>query len=522
MQKNIYHTEISHIGLRLDAFLASQIDGMSREKIKRAIQDGHCNINSLQERSPAVRLKLGQQIELFFGDCHEHIEVQAGELDIIWNDEHILICNKPAGITVHPCPSCPTNTYIQRLAAKFPKLLEQEGLRPGIVHRLDKDTSGLMVVALSEAARLQLSEAFAKRQVQKSYLALVHGVPPDRGEITLPIGRHPNIKVKMAVVDEKHGGRQAHSAWEVLYADPQKRFALVKVSIFTGRTHQIRVHMAELGFALIGDNVYGASVASNNSAKRHMLHAWKLSFIHPANQEELNFCTPPPKDMLDCATSFAKNLQKIVIVGLPGSGKSTLLDEFSQLGMPIWSADEVVKKLYKPGEKGHKYFQQRFDTRFVAHKMAEIDRDALREAMRDSNTRKEINNYIHTLVYDDLQIFWENCIKEGHQFAVAEIPLYLENGRHHAEDVYIIGVKCPQETRYARLKTNRRWTDEQCQSIDSWQWSEEKKFSICNIIVDNTQDINISHNKAKNILNELKSKANEKEIELAKYLQNLW
>ncbi len=524
MQKHHYTISNLDVGKRLDRFFAAYLSEISREKIKRAIQSGQCNINGIIVYNPAERVKIGQSLELSLESPLENIIAEDGEIDIIWHDEHVLICNKPAGITVHPCPSCPSGTYIQRIASHYPILLKQEGLRPGIVHRLDKDTSGLMLIALTEAARLKLSDDFAQRRVQKSYLALVHGIPPEQGEVKEPIGRHPQVKVKMAIVEQKHGGREAHSTWKRLYTDPKKRFSLIEVEILTGRTHQIRVHMSHLGFPLLGDKVYGHknnTQYEQNIAKRQMLHAYKIAFTHPKHHDVRQFCIAPPEDMLDCALDLSENLQKIIIVGLPGCGKSTLLQKFAAKDIPTFSADSIVKNLYKPGAAGHTYLLKRFGSECIAHAKAEINREALRNIMQDASIRQEVNNFIHSLVYDVLQKFWEQSKDDGHIVAVAEIPLYLENGRPYAEDTYIVGVECDQNLRYARLQHERKWSEQKCHSMDSWQWPQAKKMAACNSVINNNQNIEIFDNYTEKILEQIIISRQERKLDLAKHLQNL-
>ncbi len=525
MQNHIFEVSFDQAGKRLDAFLVEQLSGISREKLKRAIQDGQCTVDGLKPKSPSIKLKFAQKIELSLQAPVEHITPETGDVDIIWNDDHIAICNKPAGITVHPCPSCPSGTYVQRLASHFPPLLLQEGLRPGIVHRLDKDTSGLICIALTEQARLKLAEDFAERRVNKYYLALVHGVPKEQGEIHAPLGRDAKSKVKMAVVEEKHGGRTAHSAWQTLYADPHKKFALIRVEIFTGRTHQIRVHMAHLGFPLWGDGVYGPKITPASPAKRQMLHAWKLSFNHPTAAQNENICEfhcPPPQDILDCALKLSKSTQKIVITGLPGCGKSTLLQEFAKLNIATISADAIVQKLYNVGEAGHNYILKRFGKLVIAHPKAEIDRQALRQAMQEPVVRQEVNNNIHALVFAELEKFWQDCQDKGEAIAVAEIPLYFENGRHLEDNAHVVGVECLQENRYARLLQNRNWTEAQCQEMDAWQWAESKKMSACNTVINNNLDATNLKNMAQDIVHKVKAKLNSKEQALSKRLQALW
>ncbi len=515
-------------GGRLDAFLGARIGDISREKIKKAIQQGQCLVDGLPAKSASTKLKSGQEVELRLIPPATHIMPEEGPVDVVWSDEHMLICHKPAGLTVHPCPSCTENTLVQRLAGHYPKLLEQEGQRPGIVHRLDKDTSGLMAVALTEETRLILSEHFSQRRVHKQYLALVQGVPSPYGEIKEPIGRHPQVKVKMAVVPENKGGRAAHSAWEVLYADPAQRFSLVRVTIYTGRTHQIRVHMSHLGFPLWGDVVYGAKPFIRGGevvypATRQMLHAWQLEFTHPMTREECHFLAEPPQDMLDCALSLSQQMQKIVITGLPGSGKSALLEALGALGIPVWSADAVVADLYAVGGAGYEFFASRFGTRFIAHKGAELDRMALRFAMQeDAFLRQEVECAIHGMVREHCQHFWVQCEAEGRDFAAAEMPLYLENSWQHKEQAHIVGVASSEADRHGRLQAKRGWTAEQCAMMDSWQWPEEKKLAACHTVVQNTASVQDLQQKAAELFTQLQEERAAALQALAEHLESLW
>ncbi len=513
-----YEVNLSSIGTRLDRFLGERVTELSREKIKKAIEAGHCRINDIVTTSPSTRLKIGQCIYLCVEMPTAHIQPERGTVHVVWHDAHMLLCHKPAGITVHPCPSCPEGTLIQRLAWHFPLLLQQEGLRPGIVHRLDKNTSGLLAIALNETARLRLSEDFAQRKVHKEYLALVHGIPPASGEIKEPVGRHPLIKVKMAVVPLQKGGRNAHSAWQTLYSNKSKNFSLVCVRIFTGRTHQIRVHMAHLGFPLIGDTLYGAK--NNSIAPRQMLHAWKLSLPHPHDGHICDFTCPPPSDMINCAALLCAPLQKVILTGLPGCGKSTLLQAFAKLNIATWSADAVVAQLYMPNGAGHAFLWHRYGTRFVPHITAAVDKQALRKAMQeDTHLRQEIEKNIHELVRQDLDAFWARCTEQSlnntastqQNLAVAEVPLYLEKGWHtqSTEDwIHIVGVSCAQKLRYARLAKHRNWSTEQCQSMDSWQWPEDKKMAACTNVVPNDKKIEDIYHAATNLLSLWTTKKN--------------
>ena len=197
-------------GQRLDKALCGLLPGLSRAAVQRAITAGACRIDGMPVSTASLKLRAGQEVVLALPDTANELRAEEEAVDILWQDEHLLLCNKPAGLTVHPCPSCPENTLVQRLLHHFPRLREQEGLRPGVVHRLDKDTSGLLLVALDEPTRLRMSEAFARREVRKEYLALVQGVPPQTGTCREPLGRHPTAKIKMAVVPENRGGKAAH------------------------------------------------------------------------------------------------------------------------------------------------------------------------------------------------------------------------------------------------------------------------------------------------------------------------
>ena len=214
-------------------------------------------------------------------------------LEVLYEDDQILVINKASGMVVHPGDGTKDDTLIHSLLYHYPNGLCPVGApnRPGIVHRLDKETSGVMVIAKTEHAYHFLVEQFAKRKTEKEYRALAHGFfPTVKGKIDQPIGRHPKNRVRMAVVEH---GKAALTEWEAMkkYAE---LFTLLKVIIHTGRTHQIRVHFSHLGHPLAGDLTYGAK--KNESFGRVMLHAHYLSFMHPLKLEKLNFCAELPPD----------------------------------------------------------------------------------------------------------------------------------------------------------------------------------------------------------------------------------
>ena len=271
----------------------ARLCAISRAQARRLIDEG------LVSRDGRVLSKAGERLE-----GGERLEVRlpapvAAEplpekiaLDIVYEDEHLIVVNKPAGMPVHPGPGHSGRTLVNALLAHCPDLPGIGGVqRPGIVHRLDKDTSGLMVVAKTERAHAGLSEQLANREISKTYLALVEGrVEPKEALIDAPIGRSPNNRQRQMV--RGAGGREAQTRYRVRqYADG---YTLVEASPITGRTHQIRVHFASLGHPVAGDAVYGKP---SKLVARQFLHAWRLSFRHPVNGADLSFEAPLAEDL---------------------------------------------------------------------------------------------------------------------------------------------------------------------------------------------------------------------------------
>jgi 23S rRNA pseudouridine1911/1915/1917 synthase len=265
----------SDAGQRLDLFLTAQIGRLSRARIQSLIRAGHILLNETKCR-PRQNIRGGDRI-LVSEPEPEPVVLQAEALSvaILFEDEHLLVVDKPAGMTVHPGAGVHTGTLVNALLHQVSNLSGIGGqLRPGVVHRLDKETSGCLVVAKNDLAHLRLSNQFAGRKVQKFYLALCAGrFTEPAGEIIKPIGRHPVHRQKMAIVDR---GRPAHTRFEVIQDTSQ--WALVLCRIFTGRTHQIRVHLHSIGHPVMGDKVYGKG---SSGYGRQMLHAWRLGFPHP-------------------------------------------------------------------------------------------------------------------------------------------------------------------------------------------------------------------------------------------------
>jgi 23S rRNA pseudouridine1911/1915/1917 synthase len=283
-------------GKRLDVFLAEKIPELTRSQAKKLIEAGLVSADETPLLKPRYKLKGWETLEVHIPPPAE-IKLEPQEevpFEILYEDQDLAVINKPPGVVVHPACGHTDRTLVHGLLAKLKNLSGVGGeTRPGIVHRLYKDTSGLLVVAKNDRAHLALSEMFQKREVKKTYLALVHGVPKARfGKIDRPIRRHPVYRKKMAVHERE--GREAVTYWRLREAF--RRAALLEVEPLTGRTHQIRVHLASIGHPILGDELYGGAKPHGPKAGRQMLHAWRLRFKHPRTGEELFFEAPLPKD----------------------------------------------------------------------------------------------------------------------------------------------------------------------------------------------------------------------------------
>jgi 23S rRNA pseudouridine1911/1915/1917 synthase len=278
-------------GCRFDHFLVQFVPETSRSNLVQSIRMGLLLVDGNKKKS-SYRLKAGEQIRgTVYQALAPELIPQAVPFDILFEDDSLLILSKPPGVVVHPAPGNPDGTLVNGLLHHCQEIATVgDQVRPGIVHRLDKDTSGIMVVAKTVLCHRLLVDAFKERTVDKEYLALVFGRLQQReGRIVAPIGRHPINRQKMAVC-EGGRGRYAASSWQVVeeYAEG---CSLVQVKIETGRTHQIRVHMASLGHPVAGDTLYGRARNTRNYP-RQMLHASRLSLIHPITGKRLAFSAP--------------------------------------------------------------------------------------------------------------------------------------------------------------------------------------------------------------------------------------
>jgi 23S rRNA pseudouridine1911/1915/1917 synthase len=296
--------EPAHAGWRLDRALAAAVPTLSRERLKTLIRSGAVETKGTPVRDPSAKVKGDEQLRVAVpGPKPAHNEPQDIPLNILFEDEHLLVVDKPAGLVVHPAAGNFDGTLVNALLHHCAGKLSGIGgvARPGIVHRIDKDTSGLLVVAKTDVAHEGLAKQFAAHSIDRRYLAIVSGVPKAKeGVIDAPLARSAANRKKIAIVEGKRGKR-AVTHWRRL--DVLKDAALVECRLETGRTHQVRVHMASIGHPLVGDPVYGRSGKTHGKLlkelgfHRQALHAAELGFTHPVSKHRLSFSSPMPPDM---------------------------------------------------------------------------------------------------------------------------------------------------------------------------------------------------------------------------------
>ena len=286
---------------RLDAFLASSLDGLTRSQAARLIESGEVAVNG-ETAGKSYKLAGGEDIAVTLPEP-EPVEAvpQDIPLDVVYEDADVIVVNKPSGMVVHPAPGHPDGTLVNALLYHCAGTLSGVGgaLRPGIVHRIDRDTSGLIIAAKNDAAHQYLSAQLADHTLARTYECIVVGaLREDRGTVNAPIARHPTDRKRMAVVA---GGREAVTHWEVIARYPG--YTHVRCRLETGRTHQIRVHMAYIGHPILGDTVYGAKKEVPGLTGQ-CLHAVGLRFLHPRTHEVVELFCPLPEE-------FTRMLQKI-------------------------------------------------------------------------------------------------------------------------------------------------------------------------------------------------------------------
>lgn len=304
-------------GMRLDKYLAVQLPECSRTQLQRLLQEGQIQATSAN-LTPSYRVRCGDRITVHIPPPRPaRPSAEALDIPIVYEDEAVLVINKPAGLVVHPAPGHASGTLVNALLFHCPTLSGIGGEeRPGIVHRLDKDTTGLLLVAKHDRSHRHLAAQLQSHQVQRRYLAVVRGrLPALQGTIQAPIGRHPHERHKMAVVER--GGREACTHYHVLEA--WGPLSLVQLSLETGRTHQIRVHLAHIHHAVIGDPVYGSGPIrlpgcagleqALQTFPRQALHAAQIRFLHPDTAAWMEFTAPLPEDMAVLLTLMRQALR---------------------------------------------------------------------------------------------------------------------------------------------------------------------------------------------------------------------
>ncbi|MCY6354051.1 RluA family pseudouridine synthase [Clostridium sp. ZS2-4] len=283
------------VNCRLDVYLSQEFEDKSRSYIQKLVDEGNVTVNDKNKKSN-YKLKINDKITMNLPELEELvIQPENIELDVLYEDIDLIVINKPQGMVVHPAPGNYTGTLVNALVYHCKDLSGINGVaRPGIVHRIDKDTSGILVIAKNDNAHKKLAEQLKEHSMKREYVALVEGIiKEESGMIDKPLGRHPKERIKMAIVND---GKRAVTHYEVI--ERFEKNTLVKCALETGRTHQIRVHMSYIGHPLVGDPVYGYKKQKFN-LNGQMLHAKKLGFIHPSTEKYMEFESEIPDYFID-------------------------------------------------------------------------------------------------------------------------------------------------------------------------------------------------------------------------------
>ncbi|MEC4883771.1 MAG: RluA family pseudouridine synthase [Scytonema sp. PMC 1070.18] len=288
--------QVSEEGDRLDRYLSQKLPDLSRSRIQQLIEQGNIQLNDKVCTSKKVAVKVGDTISIEIPEA-EPLELKPEEipLDILYEDNSLLIINKPAGLVVHPAPGHQDGTLVNAILAHCPNLPGIGGVqRPGIVHRLDKDTTGAIAIAKTELAHQHLQAQLKAKTAGREYLGIVYGAPKtESGTVDLPIGRHPVERKKMAVVPVENGGRPAITHWKL--KERLGNYTLMHFQLETGRTHQIRVHSAQISHPIVGDPLYSSGRSLGVNLPGQALHAWRLKLQHPVSGEWIEAIAPLPQ-----------------------------------------------------------------------------------------------------------------------------------------------------------------------------------------------------------------------------------
>ncbi len=294
-----YHFVADQPGVRLDKYVCEKCPQLSRTRVQKLISGGYVTVNDHVAKAGA-KLNVGDRLTVIIPPTPpSSLSPEAIPLNILYEDDDLLVIDKPAGLTVHPAPGHPSHTLVNAILSHFPHLADiSDSLRPGIVHRLDKDTSGVMLVAKNSVAQVRLAGQFKARSVVKAYMVLVKGhLTPEHGIIEAPIGRDPRNRKRMAVVTK---GREARTEYRVVRYIGD--YTLLEIRPETGRTHQIRVHLLAIGYPVVGDPVYGAK---SDYLSRQFMHASHLGFKLPSTGKYVEFTSDLPPDLAQALKDIA-------------------------------------------------------------------------------------------------------------------------------------------------------------------------------------------------------------------------
>ena len=292
--ENIGELNQNNVSQRLDIWLSNQIPDLSRSRVQTLISQGNVKVNDETCTSKKISVKTGDRIHLTLPETQPtSLQPQAIPLDILYEDDSLIIINKPAGLVVHPAAGHPDGTLVNALLAHCPLSAIGGVQRPGIVHRLDKDTTGAIAIAKTDIAHQHLQGQLKTKTARREYLGIVYGIPnAETGTVDLPIGRHPTDRRKMGIVPVEKGGREAITHWTI--KERIGNYSLIHYQLETGRTHQIRVHTAEIKHPIIGDPMYSSNRSIGVNLTGQALHAWRLQLEHPISGELIEAIAPLP------------------------------------------------------------------------------------------------------------------------------------------------------------------------------------------------------------------------------------
>ncbi len=292
--ENIGELNQNNVSQRLDIWLSNQIPDLSRSRVQTLISQGNVKVNDETCTSKKISVKTGDRVHLTLPETQPtSLQAESIPLDILYEDDSLIIINKPAGLVVHPAAGHPDGTLVNALLAHCPLSAIGGVQRPGIVHRLDKDTTGAIAIAKTDIAHQHIQAQLKTKTARREYLGIVYGIPnAETGTVDLPIGRHPTDRRKMGIVPVEKGGRDAITHWQI--KERIGNYSLIHYQLETGRTHQIRVHTAEIKHPIIGDPMYSSNRSIGVNLTGQALHAWRLQLEHPISGELIEAIAPLP------------------------------------------------------------------------------------------------------------------------------------------------------------------------------------------------------------------------------------